>query len=211
MSNRAKVTLNIILNIVLVCTVIITAYIVFFAFAFFATHVEGVSMQPTYNANGGQDRILASKIVNYTYGDVVIIETNEEDLVNGGNKHIIKRVIALAGDSVNMAFQEGRLQIFVNGVQIEEKQYSEPIEYPIIPNTFLHFEALKTTWSYDSNENGLLIPEGMVFVLGDNRDDSLDSATYGPYLAEKVVARVLKTIDENSIPQFELIKYLFGK
>lgn len=74
------------------------------------------------------------------------------------NDHLIKRVIGLPGDSVVCCNPLG--QITVNGVPINESSY-------------LRLDPGKTTPSLREYE--VVVPEGMLWVLGDNRDHSADS------------------------------------
>ena len=209
MTKRGKIFLNIVIDIALVFAILCTIYFAFFSICFFTTHVEGESMLPTYNTSQGiQDRILASKISDYERGDVVIIRTSEVD-TQGKEKHIIKRIIGLGGDSVDIKMNGEYLEVYVNGLKIDEPQYPEPICYSMIPNVCINFEGLKSVWEGEKNENGIVIPEGQIFVLGDNRDNSLDSSVRGPYLETSVVAKVLCKIDEKAFGPIELLKYVF--
>ena len=209
MSKRGKIFLNVVIDILLGIAILCTVYFAFFSICFFTTHVEGESMMPTYNVREGeQDRILASKISGFTRGDIVIIKTSELD-TKGNEKHIIKRVIALGGDSVDMKMNGEYLEVYVNGEKINEPQYPEPICYAIPPNALINFEGLKSNWQGEKNENGIVIPKGQVFVLGDNRENSLDSSIRGSYLSENVVAKVLCIVEENAFGPIELIKYIF--
>ena len=65
----------------------------------------------------------------------------------------IKRAIGLPGDEVKIENGE----VFVNGIKLDEPYVSSPI----------------------TDEGTWVVPEGMYFVLGDNRKDSLDSRTWG--------------------------------
>ena len=98
-------------------------------------------------------------------GDVVVAT----DPRNGAS--IVKRVVAVGGDSVGI--ENGSL--VVNGSSVVEK--------------------------YIDNDNmgGFyfgpdVVPDGTVFVLGDNRDTSEDSRTFGPIDVDDIDGRVLTTI-----------------
>lgn len=81
-------------------------------------------------------------------GDVVVLSSTE-----GLKKPIIKRVVAVAGDTVDINFTTG--VVTVNGI---EEHYTDEL----------------TTQQFDV-AFPLTVPEGTVFVLGDNRGVSLDS------------------------------------
>ena len=207
MTKKASKVLNIVLNICLVIALILTTYFVFFSFTHFSSNVQGYSMRPTFNNTAGEeDRVLASKIAHYTYGDVVILKVEAE----GGeeSKDIIKRIYAFGGDSVDMVFADHHLNIIVNGEVVQENQYSEPIYYENEPNTYLHFCVLKNSWQGEGGgADAIVLPSDTVFVLGDNRQDSSDSASHGAYETSCIKAKVLTIIPKNSFAPFELIKY----
>ena len=71
------------------------------------------------------------------------------------NIPIIKRVIAVGGDTVDINFNTH--EVFVNGNRLDEPYIAQP--------TALHYDV----------EFPLTVDEGKLFVMGDNRNDSLDS------------------------------------
>ncbi len=115
------------------------------------TIVKQNSMEPTLWTN---NYIILSKQA-YTFsepnrGDIVVFHT---DLTTpeGAEKLLIKRVIGLPGDIVNI--KDGK--VIINGVTLDEP-------YILGPDTSGDIQDLK-------------VPPGQVFVMGDNRDVSLDS------------------------------------
>jgi signal peptidase I len=131
-------------------------------FVFNTTYVVGNSMYPTLHDS---DRLIAFKLPLYFTdpkpGDIVILSAPDSE-----NKDYIKRVIAVEGDIVQIS--DGK--IYVNGVQIEEN-YLTGDEYTHI-----------------YSENYWIIPEGEVFVLGDNRAEgaSKDSRYFGTVKIEDI-------------------------
>ena len=110
--------------------------------------VDGSSMNPTLE-NG--DRLLVSCwSTACERGDVVIIGYPSETT-------LVKRVIALAGDTIDIDFDSG--EVYLNGVLLEEPYIKEATHL----------------WYPDGPDFPLTIPAGYVFVMGDNRNNSLDS------------------------------------
>lgn len=119
-----------------------------FIFAFKIIDVNGSSMVPTLR-NG--DKLLVSNLF-YTpeAGDVVVFKTDSYD----PDKALVKRVIATEGQEVSIDFDNGI--IYIDGIPIEEYYINETT------TTKLDFIGPKT------------VPEGCLFVLGDNRNASTD-------------------------------------
>ena len=117
-----------------------------FIFAFKIIDVNGSSMVPTLR-NG--DKLLVSNLF-YTpeAGDVVVFKTDSYD----PDKALVKRVIATEGQEVSIDFDNGI--IYIDGIPIEEYYINETT------TTKLDFIGPKT------------VPEGCLFVLGDNRNAS---------------------------------------
>lgn len=126
----------------------ILAVFFIFTFVFRAVGVDGSSMVPTLH--DGDWMAVRSIVTEVKRGDIVII-TQPWDR----NVPIVKRVIAVSGDVVNIDFNLH--EVYVNGEKLNEPYINEP-----------------TALSYDM-QFPLTVEEGKVFVMGDNRNDSLDS------------------------------------
>ena len=115
--------------------------------------VDGVSMEPTYY-NG--DRVLVTKLAGQAQqGDVVIV-------VGALEEPIIKRVVATEGQTVDFDPELG--EVTVDGQPLTGSVFGieDGITFvPDLPGMVLEFPQT--------------VPEGCVFVLGDNRDNSTDS------------------------------------
>ena len=119
-----------------------------FVFAVRVVGVNGDSMNPTLNDG---DWLTVSAInTDYERGDIVVITQP-----NALNEPLIKRVIAVGGDTVDIDFNTN--EVIVNGEVLDEPYIKAP------------------TSSRGDFSQPIRIPEGYVFVMGDNRNNSLDS------------------------------------
>lgn len=120
------------------------------AFSLFAKPVivNGDSMNPTLHS---KDTILiTANTFSLKRGDIVVVTQPWER-----DESIVKRVIGLPGDTININFETG--EVFINGKLIKEDYILEP--------TRLYYDA----------KMPITIPDGYLFVMGDNRNGSLDS------------------------------------
>jgi signal peptidase I len=141
-------------------------------FAIQTVHVIGFSMVPTLNDN---DYVLATKIdLRFTTpsrGDIVILKDPFDN-----SQDFVKRVVALPGER----FKISRGQVFINGRQLEEPYL--PKNDPWVTNA---------NWPVDNSgdPSGFLIPAGHYFVMGDNRNHSSDSRSFGPIALNQIESR----------------------
>ncbi|KAF5061287.1 Signal peptidase I S [anaerobic digester metagenome] len=124
--------------------------VLIFTFAVRLIGVDGHSMVPTLQ-NG--DRLLVTVGVlagEYRVGDIVVLR--KQSFLE---EPIVKRVIALEGQTVDIDFTTG-------SVEVDRKILNEPY-------------INELTFRSDGTEFPLTVPEGSVFVMGDNRNHSNDS------------------------------------
>jgi signal peptidase I len=144
-----------------------------------AFYIPSGSMETTLDIG---DRVLVNKLSYRVHdvnrGDLVVFEANEgagdcgqpvsdaaASAAEGGIKDLIKRVIGLPGDTV-----EGRDgQVLVNGHVLVEPYLDDGV----------------TTGDFAAVE----IPQGCIWVMGDNRGDSRDSRSFGPIDEDQIVGR----------------------
>ncbi len=147
---------------------------------FFFRHaiVDGPSMENTlYN---GEHLIISDLFYTPKRGDIIVCE----DFSTGLKKPIVKRVIAVEGDTVRIT---ARGEVYVNDELLDEEYvYIDP--------------------GYTNVYKPLLIEveEGRIFVMGDHRSNSTDSRNFGTVSEESVIGRVLLRFypfDKFGIPQ----------
>ncbi len=120
-------------------------------------------------------------------GDVfVFIPPHERNL------HFIKRIVAVEGDTVYTAGEK----LYVNGQRVDDQSYTKHLPYSHFRQDFPpfrnpeYFPQDKQYTDFTLTENQFrhkfpegkpfTVPKGMVFAMGDNRDLSSDSRTWGP-------------------------------
>jgi len=108
-------------------------------------------------------------IKNPKKGDIVVFKFPEDP-----KKDFIKRAVAVAGDTIEIIDK----QVFVNGER-QEHAYAEFKDKGIVPPC----TDLQKSMGFDrcnkDNYGPLTVPEGKLFVMGDNRDHSYDSRFWG--------------------------------
>lgn len=179
----------------IVCFVI--AYVIYLVLNYFVGTIAGVKQSSMYPTSKEGDRVLISRRVLFnkslSRGDVVIVEAplETEDNTSGraqyeerkglsyftykvmglGKRSYIKRIIALPGEHIYIS-EEG--DVYVDDKLLEEKYLVEGLKTPRMGDV------------YD-----VVVPEGYVFVMGDNREGSKDSRSFGAIPIDKVEGKVV--------------------
>ena len=140
--------------VALICCVII------FVFLARVIDVKGTSMLP--NLVEGDKIIITRLAGDYKQGEIVVLrkESFRAD-------PIVKRIIATGGQTIDIDFVNGI--VYVDGEALDEPYINERTYEPE------DFEYLKQSGDYEVTEDGLVVPDGFVFVMGDNRNNSSDS------------------------------------
>ncbi len=162
-----------------------------------ATQVYGESMTPTLVEG---DYILVNKLcyglhlpfidkMAYMWsaprrGDVITFFPPESSLGHG-KKMFVKRVVAVAGDKVEMS----RSRLYINGRPVTSRpgRTHDFVKHEIVDGKEYRVLVKDKTSSFGP----LVVPEGYVFVIGDNRDNSYDSRDWGPLPVESVNGKAI--------------------
>ena len=153
---------------------ILAAVLLFNCFARL-TQVDGESM--TNTLQDGEMMLVWSLGYHPKAGDIVVVNKKTATFLD--DRAIVKRVIAVGGQSVDIDYASGT--VYVDGSPLDEPYIKEPMYRP---DPFRSPEMQQTHWE---------VPEGSIFVMGDNRNNSTDSRDdrLGPidegYLLGKVV------------------------
>ena len=210
----------------------VIAVVVLFAFVARVTRVDGESMLPTLH---NDERLL---IYDFMYtpasNDIVVLQAkggwntiDDPDAGYPNGKPIVKRIIAVSGDKVDIDFDKGI--VYINGEELQKGETDGNLTedghyvggYTTDPERLIKNPQTGIMISPEAgvmfNENGkpvdvntgkrirdadvpygLTVPEGQVFVMGDNRDHSTDGRYLGcvdtRYLVGKVFFRITGTV-----------------
>lgn len=157
--------------------VIAVVLVLLIRWLFFAPFiVDGPSMQPNFHTG---ERIIVNKIIYDMrapkHGEVIVFHVPEE------GRDFIKRVIGVPGDTVQV---EGDT-ITINGQIVDETYIKE-----VVDEKHKHDELYNIEANFPNQDvpDGT-VPEGHVFVLGDNRSNSTDSRRIGYVSYSEIVGR----------------------
>ena len=159
-------------------TLVIPAVLTFFTFIVFkficfVGYVPTSSMEPTLKTGS---YIIGTRVFDdLQKGDIVVFNTHIKG--TNGDRHYVKRIIALEGDTVEIKADEtGAYYIYVNDVKLEEEYLSE---------------GIVNAREVDAHGK-ITVPPGKFYYCGDNRLNSADSRSsqqFGSY--EDIVGRVI--------------------
>ncbi|MBQ9069864.1 MAG: signal peptidase I [Clostridia bacterium] len=144
----------------------LAAVLVITTFFFRHSVVEGSSMENTLYE--GEHIIISDLFYTPDRGDIIVCE----DYTTALRKPIVKRVIGIEGDRVQVT-EDGR--VTVNGVELDESDY-----------VFVDFGA-----NIDKDAVDVIVPEGEVFVMGDHRNMSTDSRDIGTVKVDSILGKVI--------------------
>lgn len=171
----------------LVYMLVLLLVILIFKILYMLCYIPSGSMEPTIKEH---DWVVADRTAYKELpfcgdrepqrGDIVIFWSEEEQL------HMVKRVIGLPGDTVVLSGGN----VYVNGEKLDESAY---IEKGVI------------TDPGDNGKEVYAVPEGKVFLMGDNRENSFDSRYWEePFIHERDIrAKVVKIVPFHKLPWYQ--------
>jgi signal peptidase I len=179
LSQKQRSQMRAIWEWVFVVVVAISAAMLIRVFLFQQYYIDGPSMQTTLMP---EDRVLVNKMSYKLHdihrGDVIVFDrvTNEVQ-----HDDLIKRVLGLPGETLEIR----SCIVYINGVQVDEPYLN--------PEQTSQVEPSARCGSH-TDMAPVVVPEEMVFVMGDNRVQSFDSRDFGPIDSDKVRGRAFVVI-----------------
>lgn len=186
------------------------------------TYVRGWSMLPTLNLNVESDEKGDCVYYNrfskkFEREDIVIVDVTKNPKFihnNSYGDYIIKRVIGVEGDSVNIEYDN--VEKVYKVIVYSKKNPEGDILYtkPYKTNGYLTYVQFKAYIQNEDNADkvsaqGVKVGAGEVFVLGDNWEISKDSSAVGCFKVKNVVGRVDIIVPKGKNPFIEIIKHIF--
>lgn len=137
-------------------------------FIFTPITVQGVSMSPTFEDN---NRVIVSKTSHIERFDMVVFHAPDAEL------NYIKRVIGVPGDQLEMIDDV----LYINGQAYEERY---------VKKNNNHINRVTADFTLQELTGKKIVPNGYLFVLGDNRSNSEDSRIFGFISDDSIIGEV---------------------
>lgn len=121
---------------------------------------------PTYRTDG--ETLILNKLATPKRGDIIVFTPHDWDITDsfGNRSTLVKRVIGVAGDHIQII---GNV-VYLNGSPLDEPYIAEPMNF-----------------NYDGLD--IYVTDGHLFCMGDNRNHSSDSRTYGLVSTDDVIGK----------------------
>ncbi len=134
--------------------------------------MAAASMAPTVLLG---DYVLVDKLTYHwrapAFGEVVMFKFPEDE-----TKLFVKRIIGMPGDMIEITDKF----VYLNGKRLPDEGFTQRMDPGVIPGNL----------NPRDNLGPVIVPEDSYFVMGDNRDQSLDSRFFGPVHRSKITGKV---------------------
>ena len=147
--------------------------------------VDGISMWPTLDGGSGAymdsdnkngETLYLNKVAKVKRGDIVVFSPEWDSMrqADGSYKALVKRVIAVGGDHIQII----DAKVYLNGELLNEPYINEEM-------------------SHDYDGLDVIIEKGNIFCMGDNRNHSSDCRTFGQIPVSRVIGKcfLIKGLD----------------
>lgn len=182
------------------------SFLLIFVCFFQLCSISGHSMENSLYE--GEHVLLLKNSSDFKHGDIVVI--TKDVTVNGKTQktNIIKRVIGLEGDVLVFKTNDEN-----NEVSLLRKSKGSSEDPQLVNESYIKEPMLKNSGKFSSEfafDTEIPVPEGMVFVMGDNRNHSDDSRLVDGYCfsVSNVLGKSMMKIDKGSVLEF-LLKLLY--
>lgn len=185
--NNSKRIIVSVICVLLVVAIAVTSALLLKKYVFSSFIVDGISMYPTLDGGAGAaiegnsekernngEVLYLNKKAKISRGDIVVFTPDWiVDGATGQYASLVKRVIALGGDHIQITGGK----VYLNGELLDEP--------------YINKESVMT------DEVDLIVPNGEMFCMGDNRNNSADSRVYGTASLDTIVGKcfLIKGLD----------------